>query len=151
MFQVFLPFIILLRDFLVEVFRKSFLIVRTEPFARGYPGERGSGGAPGETPNELPAFNAILSVIPEAKLDPKAPGIFGEGAENKTRAACVPRHCADSLKKCPLLQLLIYLGEGVNRQFQVFAGMGGGDLRADTRGAVRNDWIKEADHVDAFL
>ena len=29
--------------------------------------------------------------------------------------------------------------------------MRGGDLRADARGAVRHDRIKEADHVNAFL
>src|SRR5882762_11894456 len=45
-----------------------------------------------------------------------------------------------------LLQFLIYFGEGINREFQVFARMRGGDLRADARGAVWNDRIKEADH-----
>ena len=46
---------------------------------------------------------------------------------------------------------LRHLRECVRREFQVFARMRGGDLRADTRGAVWNDRIKEADHVNAFL
>src|SRR5712691_5032351 len=50
-----------------------------------------------------------------------------------------------------LFQFLIYFGEGLNREFQVFAGMRGGDLRADACGAMWNNRIKEADHVNAFI
>ena len=50
-----------------------------------------------------------------------------------------------------LLQFLIYFVEGLNREFQVFAGMRGGDLRADACGAMWNNRIKEADHVNAFV
>jgi hypothetical protein len=49
------------------------------------------------------------------------------------------------------LEFFIYLRERINREFQVFARMRGGDLRADARGAVWNDRIKEADHVNSFL
>ena len=48
-------------------------------------------------------------------------------------------------------QLLVYLGKGVHREFQVFAGMRCGDLCANACGAVWNDRIEESDHVNAFL
>src|SRR6267154_2957787 len=50
-----------------------------------------------------------------------------------------------------LLQFLTYFGEGLNREFQVFARMRGGDLRANACGAMWNDRIKEADHVNSFF
>ncbi len=48
-------------------------------------------------------------------------------------------------------QLFVHLGEGVYREFQVFAGMRCGYLCANTRGAVRHDRIEESDDVNAFL
>ena len=50
-----------------------------------------------------------------------------------------------------LLQFFVYLGERVNREFQVFPRMRGGDLRANARGAMWNNWIKETDHVNILL
>ncbi len=50
-----------------------------------------------------------------------------------------------------LLQFFVYLRERVDGEFQVFARMRGGDLRADACGAMWNNRIKEADHVNAFL
>src|SRR6266481_4919306 len=50
-----------------------------------------------------------------------------------------------------LFQFFVHLGERLNREFQVFARMRGGHLRADARGAMGNNRIKETDHVDAFL
>jgi len=48
-------------------------------------------------------------------------------------------------------QLFVHFRERINREFQVFVRMRGGHLRADARGAVWNDRIKEANHVNAFL
>ena len=50
-----------------------------------------------------------------------------------------------------LFQFFVYLGEGVNGEFQVFPRMRGGDLRANARGAMWNNRIKETDHVNTFL
>ena len=50
-----------------------------------------------------------------------------------------------------LFQFSVYLREGVDGKFQVFARMRGGDLRADACGAIWNNRIKEADHVNSFL
>ena len=46
-FHLFVPFTIHLRNFRGEVLEKSFFGYANEPFARGYPAERGSGGALG--------------------------------------------------------------------------------------------------------
>ena len=54
-------------------------------------------------------------------------------------------------QQAPIFQLFFYFGECVQGEFQVFAGMRGGDLRADARGAVRHDRIEKANHVDALL
>ena len=56
-----------------------------------------------------------------------------------------------AIRPYQLFQFFVDLGEGVNGEFQVFAGMGCGDLRADTRGAMWNNRVKEADHVNSFL
>ena len=50
-----------------------------------------------------------------------------------------------------LFQLFVYFGESLNCEFQVVPRMCGGDLRADARGAMWNDRIKETNHVNAFL
>ena len=48
-------------------------------------------------------------------------------------------------------QLLVHFGKGVHGEFQVCAGMRCGYLCANARGAVWNDRIEEADHVNALL
>jgi hypothetical protein len=48
-------------------------------------------------------------------------------------------------------EFVIHFRERINREFQVFARMRGRNLRADACGAVRNDRIEKADHVNAFL
>src|SRR5204863_4371026 len=50
-----------------------------------------------------------------------------------------------------LFELFVHFGEGVDRKFQVFAGMRSGHLRANTRSAVRHDRIEKPDHINAFL
>ena len=50
-----------------------------------------------------------------------------------------------------LFQFFVHLSEGLNGEFQVFPRMRGGDLRANARGAMWNNWIKETDHVNTLL
>ena len=54
-------------------------------------------------------------------------------------------------RKLRRFQLFIHFSEGVCGEFQVFARMRGGNLRADARGAMRHDRIEKANHVDALL
>jgi hypothetical protein len=50
-----------------------------------------------------------------------------------------------------LFQFLVHFPERINREFQVFARMRGGDLRADACCTMWNDRIKETYYVNAFL
>src|SRR5205814_1152041 len=55
------------------------------------------------------------------------------------------------LGKASLPKLRVRFREGVDGEFQIFAGMGGGNLGADTRGAVRHDWVEKTYHVNTLL
>jgi len=77
------------------------------------------------------------------------PAIFNSAAG--TAAATSNLSGAPEIAPYQLFQFFVHFGEGINREFQVFARMRGGDLRADAGGAMWNDRIKEADHVNAFL
>jgi len=48
-------------------------------------------------------------------------------------------------------EFLLGLGEGVDRELEIGARVGGADLGADAGGALRDDGIKKADDVDAFF
>src|SRR4030095_8114116 len=48
-------------------------------------------------------------------------------------------------------KFVVHLGERLCGKLQVFARMRGGDLRTHASGAVRHNWVKKADDVNAFL
>src|SRR5260370_31972120 len=50
-----------------------------------------------------------------------------------------------------LFQFFVRFREGIDREFQIFTRVRGAYLNANARGAMRDDGIEKADHVNAFL
>ena len=68
-------------------------------------------------------------------------------------AHVLPRNSPDGSAIHPyqLFQFFVHFGKRVHGELQILARMRGGDLCANTRGAMRHDRIKEADDVNTFL
>ena len=61
------------------------------------------------------------------------------------RARRISREVSFELKFFP------YLGEFLDRKFQVFFRMSGGDLGSDAGGPLWHNWVKESDNIDSQI